>query len=70
MAVVVSHNVLMVQVLENVSEGRGQHSEASARAAGSHFGDDLLSVSLRHALKVELFPRKYLPAEIHKNAVL
>lgn len=39
------------------------------RADNVHFGDDLLPISLRHALKIELLPSKHLAGKIYQMPI-
>lgn len=61
-SVMVSYNVVVMQVFENVTgcKARGQHEAEKIRVVGVHFSYNLLSVSLSHPLKVQLLPREDL----------
>ena len=61
-SIVVSYNVVVMKVLENVS--RRSLLSVSGGDTGvnqdAHFCNNLLSISLAHPLKVEFFTREYL----------
>ncbi len=64
-SIVIAYNVFMVEVLENVSS---EHtcmvsvwwSRLTRKMRHSHFSNDLLTIPLRHPLKIELFASKNL----------
>lgn len=65
--VVIAYNVLVVQVFKDVTTTKSVTIRASYEVRDkrhSHLGDNLLPVSLAHALKIELFACKYLKVEI------
>jgi hypothetical protein len=60
-SVVVSYNVAMMKILENVSmRSLLSVSENTELDRDAHFCYNLLSISLDHPLKVEFFAREYL----------
>jgi len=61
-SVVISYNVVVVKVLENVSARRCCQLVVKIQRVNqdAHFSYNLLSISLAHPLKVEFLAREYL----------